>query len=29
MMERVATLPGDEAFRPIEESDCPLVRGKP
>ena len=29
VMARVATLSGDEAFRPLSESDCPLVRGKP
>lgn len=26
LLKRVATLPGAEAFRPIEASDCPLVR---
>jgi branched-chain amino acid transport system substrate-binding protein len=29
VMERVATLSGDDAFRPLAQSDCPLVRGKP
>lgn len=26
LMERVATLPGDKAFRPLSDSDCPLVK---
>ncbi len=27
LLEVVATIPGEEAFRPLAQSECPLVRG--
>jgi branched-chain amino acid transport system substrate-binding protein len=26
LVKMVATVPGDEAFRPLNEGDCPLVK---
>jgi len=26
--KQLATVPGDKAFRPLQESECPLVKAK-
>ena len=28
LMKIVATIPGEEAFRPLSESDCPLMKAR-